>query len=187
MPVVEVRENGVDTQPGMLGANQHIDYREDARDRCLVELALAVNQIRKDATWKNLKLGPGEFVTAIRSLQVKPGFHCKYRTRRRNQESAYEDAPPKRIAGGLYIIIPGLRNDDLIEVVVEAAGRRWRSDYEPVDAITIMSKIFWSPLGHSSENRVSSRIAEGASIALAPRTGQFAHFRVVTPDSAARR
>jgi hypothetical protein len=67
IPVVEVRENGVDTQPGMLGGNQHIDYREEARDRCLVELELAVNQIRKDTTWKRLKLGPGEFVTAIRN------------------------------------------------------------------------------------------------------------------------
>jgi hypothetical protein len=31
------------------------------------------------------------------------------------------------------------------------------------------------------ENRVSAPIAERASIAVASRTGQFAHFRVVTP------
>jgi len=31
------------------------------------------------------------------------------------------------------------------------------------------------------ENRVSARKAERANITLASRTGQFAHFRVVTP------
>jgi hypothetical protein len=137
MPVVEIREKGVDTQAGMLGGNQRIEFSEDAKDKCLVELALAINQIRKDATWKTLKLGPGEFVQAIRNVQGKPGFRCKYRTRRRNQESVYAEVQPKRIAGGLYVIVPGLRDDDLIEVVVEASGQVWRSDYEPIDAVTI--------------------------------------------------
>jgi hypothetical protein len=40
-----------------------------------------------------------------------------------------------------------------------------------------------SPPPGRVENRVSARIAERASIAAASRTGQFAHFRVVTPFS----
>jgi hypothetical protein len=48
--------------------------------------------------------------------------------------------------------------------------------------LVVHGELFlWSVAFLHLENRVSAPIAERANIAVVPRTGQFAHFRVVTP------
>lgn len=45
LPAVEVREEGVDPQNGMLAGMQRIQYKESERDKCLVQIAQALNRI----------------------------------------------------------------------------------------------------------------------------------------------
>src|SRR5262245_59535417 len=49
LPVIEVRENGVDPQPGMLIGHHLISYEETHRDRCLVDIAQVAARLRENA------------------------------------------------------------------------------------------------------------------------------------------
>jgi hypothetical protein len=137
IPTIEVREIGIDGQTGMLATFQHIEYAEDQRDRCLVQLATAASQLRNRLTRMNLKLGPPAFVKQVRSMHNKPGFRSYYQIMRRNIESELREAKVWSIAGGVCMSVYGLRSGDLIRACIEYGGSCWRSDYETVDALRI--------------------------------------------------
>jgi hypothetical protein len=137
IPVVEVREEGVDSQPGMIGSNQRIPYEEPYRDRCLVSIAQAVSQIKERVSHTVFRLEPSEFTSQFRTLLNKPGLQCSYRIMRRNVESEYRAASLWPVAGGLCMSIDALRPGDLIQVCVAFGNQTWSSDYEPVDSIRI--------------------------------------------------
>jgi len=61
----------------------------------------------------------------------------------------------------------------------------FQGEKRPPDRLISIEKqrLFWTVAFGHLENRVSSGIAERGSITVASRTGQFAHFRVVTPGS----
>jgi hypothetical protein len=44
IPFVEIREVGVDPQLGIAGGKAHIQYQEEKRDRCLLELAQTISR-----------------------------------------------------------------------------------------------------------------------------------------------
>lgn len=137
IPVVEVREDGVDAQSGMLGSNQRISYQEAHRDRCLVDIALAISHIREKVSHTIFRLEPTEFISQFRMLLSKPGLRCSYRVMRRNVESDYRPVNMWPVAGGLCMSIDALRTGDLIQVCVAFGEQSWSSDYEPVDSIRI--------------------------------------------------
>jgi hypothetical protein len=137
IPVVEVREEGVEYQLGMLGGIQHIVYEANRRDRCLVDIAQAISRISETVSHTTFRLEPSEFVTQFRSLINKPGVKCAYRVMRRNVESEFRNATIWRVAGGLSISVDALRTGDLIQLCVSYGDQSWSSDYEPIDAIRI--------------------------------------------------
>lgn len=137
IPVVEVREDGVDSQSGMLAGIQRVPYREGERDRCLVQVAQAVSGIRDKIENRVFRLEPTEFVSLFRSLLRKPGLRCSYRIMRRNTESDFREAGISPVAGGLQMSVGGLRATDLIQVCVSYGDESWTSDYEPIDAIRL--------------------------------------------------
>jgi len=137
IPVVEVREDGIDSQLGMLSGNQHIVYTEVHRDKCLVEIAQAVCRIREKVSHTTFRLEPSEFTTCFRRFLNKPGLKCSYRVMRRNLESEFRAAKMWPVAGGLAISVEALRAGDLIQVCVSYGDHSWSSDYEPIDAIRI--------------------------------------------------
>src|ERR1017187_7927848 len=114
IPVVEVRESGVDPQSGMLAGIQRIQYCEEERDRCLIQIAQAISQIREKIEHRIFRLEPTEFTSLFRALLKKPGLRCSYRVMRRNTESDFCDAAISPVAGGLQMSIDGLRATDLI-------------------------------------------------------------------------
>lgn len=134
--VVEVREEGVDTQGGLAGDRQWVAYREGERDRLLLELAKTVGAWARSVT-VNLQLLPPEFVDEIRPLLRRPGFRCAYTVLEGSREAAPVEAPVRPMKGGLFIQATTVSPQSLIRVSVEGNGRRWSSDYETVDAVSI--------------------------------------------------
>lgn len=137
IPVVEVRELGVDPQNGMLAGIQRIQYCEQERDRCLVHIAQAISRIRDRIEYRIFRLEPTEFVSLFRTLLKKPGLRCSYRVMRRNTESDYREVAISPVAGGLQISVGALRATDLIQVCVAYGDESWTSDYEPIDSIRL--------------------------------------------------
>jgi len=137
IPVVEVRESGVDPQSGMLAGIQRIQYCEEERDRCLIQIAQAISRMRDKIDHRAFRLEPTEFTSLFRALLKKPGLRCLYRVMRRNFESDFHEAAISPVAGGLQLSIRGLRATDLIQVCVAYGDESWTSDYEPVDSIRL--------------------------------------------------
>jgi len=134
---VEVREQGVDSQGGLAGDRQWIEYREDERDKLLVELAKTVGG------WVRifrLQLLPEAFVNEIRPLLGAPGFRCTYTVLEGSRESAPRETPVRPIKGGLFVWADGLSDQSLIRVTIEGNGKRWSSDYEGIDSVGINLK-----------------------------------------------
>ena len=137
IPVVEVRETGVDPQSGMLAGIQRIQYCEEQRDRCLVQIAQAISLIKEKVECRVFRLEPTEFVSLFRALLKKPGLRCSYRIMRRNTEYDFQAAAISPVAGGLQLSVEGLRATDLIQVCVAYGDESWTSDYESVDSIRL--------------------------------------------------
>jgi len=137
MPVVEVQEEDVDPQLGMLVGNQRVQYKESERDRCLVEIAQAISHIRQQVSQTMFRLEPQEFTEQFRALINKKGLDCSYRVMRRNIESAFRSTNLRSLSGGLSIYIDGLRPGDFVQICVSYGKQSWSSDYEPIDAIRI--------------------------------------------------
>jgi hypothetical protein len=134
--VAEVREDGVDDQGGLPGDRQRIPYREDERDKLLVELAKTVGDWAR-TVGVTLQLLPPDFVDEIRPLLRAPGFSCTYTLLEGSRESAPQPTRVRPIKGGLFIQAEGLSPQSLIQVSIEGNGKRWSSDYEAPDAIGI--------------------------------------------------
>ena len=135
--VVEVREEGVDLQGGLAGNRQWIKYKESERDKLLVELAKTVGRWVRVAT---LQLLPQSFVDEIRPLLGAPGFRCSYTVLDGGRESESRETPVRPIKGGLFIWADGLSPESLIQVTIEGNGKRWTSDYEALDSVSINLK-----------------------------------------------
>jgi hypothetical protein len=136
LPVVEVREDGVDDQGGLPGDRQRIPYNEAARDRFLVELAKTVGAWMRTTT-VNLQLLPPKFVDEIRPLLRAPGFRCTYTVLEGSRETPPVETPVRPMKGGLFIQATQVPPQAFIRVSVEGDGRRWSSEYETVDSVSI--------------------------------------------------
>lgn len=137
IPLLEVREDGVTAQRGLMGDRQPIAYGEKKRDRCLVEIAQAVGGWCRGVAM-SFHLLPPEFERQIRPLLKRPGFRCTYQLMVRGRE--IEPPTEGRIytqAGGLYLYASGVPLDAMIQVQVQANGMSWTSNYEPLDSRSI--------------------------------------------------
>lgn len=139
LQVVEVREEGVDDQGGLLGDRQWMPYREEERDKLLVELAQAIGDWSRSVS-VTLQLLPPAFVDEIRPLLRAPGFRCTYTLLEGSHESEPERVQVRPIKGGLFIQVKGISPQSLIQVSIEGNGMRWSSDFESPDAIGINLK-----------------------------------------------
>jgi hypothetical protein len=136
IPFLEVRETEVDEQGGMPGGRQHILYDLAQRDVCLVEIAKAIGKWRLNLPIK-LQLLPDEVSDAIRPFLLRPGFRCSYQILHENFEHPITETKVIPIKGGLFVRVTGLEPLSMIQISVEAAGKRWRSDYESADSVSI--------------------------------------------------
>ena len=135
--VVEVRELGVDPQGGLGQNMQRIDYNEANRDQCLVDIVKAIGLWHRNDT-KRLQLLPDGLVNSeLRPILKSPGLACQYFVRIGNFEEGPFQAQIWGFKGGLFIDVPNVPNDALIQINVAFGGQAWSSDYESTDSFGI--------------------------------------------------
>jgi hypothetical protein len=139
-PLVEVREQGVDSQGGLIQGLQRIDYNEQERDKCLVEIVKAVGNWHQTDMVKIQLLPEGWANNDLRPLLDDQGLSCKYIVRIGNYEDGPFDAQIKPIKGGLFIDTPSVPRDALIRISIRYGNQVWSSDYESIDSYGIHLK-----------------------------------------------
>ena len=133
--VVEVREQGVDPQGGLHQDLQRINYDEQARDKCLVEIVKAVGSWHQTGTVR-LRLLPEELTKNLRPLKNDPGLVVQYTVRIGSYEYPPRDTKIIGIAGGLFIEASNVPLDPLrlVRVDIKYGNEVWSSDYEGIDS-----------------------------------------------------
>ncbi len=136
LPALEVREVGVADQGGIAGDRQRIKYDEKFRDECLVELVKAIGQWHRIST-VDLQLLPKKFVDEVRPLLRHAGFRCTYSLIEGNKENWDIQANIRPITGGLFMKLKDVSRQALVQIHVEAEGKSWTSDFEPIEQLRI--------------------------------------------------
>ena len=136
LPVVEVRECYVEDQGGILGDRQRIVYKEDERDKCLVELIKTIGKWHQASSVK-LQLLPEEYAHEIFPLHRKQEFRCSYRFLVDGNESSEVPTKILPIKGGLFVDVKNVPRQALIQLHIEYKGNAWISSFESVDSVGI--------------------------------------------------
>jgi hypothetical protein len=134
--VLPVREEGVDTQQGIAGAHQWIEYKPSERDRCLVEIVTALGRWHSDATIR-LQVLPEDCAAELRPLLRAPDLRVWYQLLIGGDEKEPTRTKLVPIKGGLFVTVRGVPRDALVQLRVEAQGKLWTSDYESLDSIGV--------------------------------------------------
>lgn len=140
LPVVEIRELGVDDQGGIAGDRQRITYNELERDKCLVELAKTLGNWHSSSPIE-LQLLPDDCVKAVRPLLNDPRLRCTYQILDRNGKRAQPvqvDILPK--PGGLFVRAENVQPMSFIQVRVECAAESWSSEFANIEYAGIQLK-----------------------------------------------
>lgn len=135
LPVIEVREEGVNNPEGIVGNRQRIVLKQEDRLASVAELVKAVS----GWSMRKLQLVPAPAREAeIRGFLRNPQFEVRYRTRRNGVDSPHRRGRLERIKGGLYMQVVGLPDDALIEIEGVLNGQVvFGSDWESADAVPI--------------------------------------------------
>lgn len=133
---VEVREKGVEQQGGLTQADQRIEYDETARDKCLVAIAEAIG-VWQSSNLVRVQLLPEGIREDLRPLLKKDGLTCKYVVKTGNYVAKAVTATIERITGGLFIDVPQLKSDALIQISISFGNQEWSSDYESLNSYGI--------------------------------------------------
>jgi len=131
--VIEIREQGVIDQGGVAGDRQRLEYQEDERLSCVVEIVKTLGRWHRRST-RRFQLIPDNL---IRPHLSKPYFRCRYKILEGVTESLPREVPVQRIQGGLFINASGLSPNSLVQVEVVTDARVLVSDYTSIDAITV--------------------------------------------------
>jgi hypothetical protein len=139
IPWVEVRERDVIPPGGILDAfgTQQIEYSDQNRAKCLVEVAQAVGRFQDQIRITTVRLGPDAASEIIATLVHDPSFRCQCQMFRRGRELPPEPLPVLPIKGALFVRLKGVARDDLVRITIFARQRVWRSSYESVDTVDI--------------------------------------------------
>jgi len=135
--VIEVLERDATPQLAMLAGAQRVDLDPDRRDECLVGIAEALKAVRDRSRIRTIKLLPQEVCAEIYPFVGKQSLSCQYRWRRKFAESPPLTAAPWKSQGNIFLDLRDVGEEDLIEISLEFADKRWESDYQPIDAIGI--------------------------------------------------
>lgn len=133
---VEIREKGVDQQGGLTQANQRIIYDENARDKCLIEIVKAIG-VWQSSNLVRVQLLPEGIRGDLQPLLSDQGLSCKYVIRTGNFVADEVPAKIERIKGGLFIDVPQINSDSLIQISIRYGNREWSSDYESLNSYGI--------------------------------------------------
>jgi len=136
-PFVEVREIAVDQQDGMTAGYQRINYDENARDKCLVEIVQALG-LWHSSNIVQVQLLPKDFARDdLRPLHNQKLLTCEYVIKTGNHQTSPKTADIQRIKGGLFIDIQQPERNALIQINIKHGTTVWSSDYESLDSYGI--------------------------------------------------
>ena len=136
IPVIEVREDGVDAQGGIAGDRQSVPYDENRRERCLVDLVTAIGRWHRERQVE-LKLLPDEFAQKVFPYLRRPDLRCTYSLLNDDEQSEEKPARILPIKGGLFVRARGVLPEALIQIHVECSGESWTSSFESTDSLSI--------------------------------------------------
>lgn len=131
--ILEVRESKVEEQAGMPAGYQRIDYDEAARDKCLVEIAVALGRWKAShpvAVRLNLKDTTDEQFRVM----FDGGLVCRYNLRLGNEEFELKSVDIIDIGKNEYFVnIPSYGKDTLVRIELEYGPKKWNSSYSRLD------------------------------------------------------
>lgn len=136
---VEIREKKVDTQGGIVGNRQRLEFDLEDKAKLLVELAKLLSAWRRDLTPRRLFLLPRDIVQDARPYINKETLKCTYQFMSGSNESELYSARPFRLAQGLGVDIRNVPSEDsLVQITLKVDGQfEWSSDYESVQLLSI--------------------------------------------------
>ncbi len=140
IPYVEVREQGVRALGGALDSAdfQWISYREENRDRCLVEIAIALKRLAELTRTVCVGVHPEEVATAINRVINERSFRCEVETMNGLRKAGPFPAEIRPVQGALHIYVRGIRLEDLIRISIHSGGTSWVSDFEAQDILKVV-------------------------------------------------
>ncbi len=136
--VILVKEEGTKIPDGLLGNRQFIQFRQNNRLACVVELVSAVGlrNIRR------LKLDPDgdELRRSLQKWRRTSGFDIRYRTKdEAGLESHYRPGRLELVDQGFYLNVSGVPNRAYIEVEGVLNGTvQFSSGWASADAVQVM-------------------------------------------------
>jgi len=131
LPVLVVRETGLDPQQGMQGGRQPIPYDEENREACLVKIVEAMGNLRFSSFEVQLLL-PESASAIVGPLALQGQVVCCYRYRDGAYKSEEFRTEVEPVKGGLFAVVKGVPPDALIKFRVEASGKAWNSSFESI-------------------------------------------------------
>lgn len=130
--MIEVRETAVDPQGGILNDLQHIVYDERQRESCLVELVKAVGGWPRGRVRLQL-FGDGIDQQIVPFLR-RADFRCVCRFNQDGEETAQVETKVQPIKGGLFIDVPNVPPEALIQVEMSCGNNTWLSQFESLES-----------------------------------------------------
>jgi hypothetical protein len=138
IPAVEIRELTVDTQGGIVGDRQRIDFDLDNKAKLLVELVKMLSRWRRNLKSRRLFLMPRDIVQDARRFINSDDLKCRYQFMTGSKESEIYNAKPFKFGQGLCVDIYNVPSEDsLVEVTITGPQFEWSSDYESVQLLSI--------------------------------------------------
>ena len=135
---MEIREKLVDTQDGMPGHHQRIEFNLDDKARLLVELAKVMASWRRNIKPRRLFILPRDIVQDARPHINRDTLKCTYQFMDGCKESPEYKAKPFKYGQGLCVDIRNVPSEDsLVQVTIQGPTFEWSSDYESVQLLTI--------------------------------------------------
>jgi len=122
-------ETGVKIK-GMFAENEYIPFDRAAQCEALIKLSQTIGRWKEMAGRSlEIRLLPD----AAAQMASQEHAKCQYRlTRQLEKPGDWKEGRVARRPGGVFLIVPGAKLDELIEVrVVEGDAARWRSDEAP--------------------------------------------------------
>lgn len=138
IPAVEIREVSVDSQGGIAGDRQRIEFSINDKAKLLVTLAKKLSEWRRALRSKRLFLLPRDIVQDARPFINREDLKCTYQFMTGNIQSEVYKARPFKFGQGLCIDIYHVPSDEsLVQITLTGPQFEWSSDYESVQLLSI--------------------------------------------------
>jgi hypothetical protein len=138
IPAVGIKDNLVDTQTGLAGDRQRIDFDLDDKGRLMVELAKLLATWRRNMKPRRFFLLPKDIVQDARPFINAGNLKCYYQFMNGSKASPKYETKPFRYGQGLCVDIYNVPAEEaLVQVCVEGPAFSWSSDYESVQLLSI--------------------------------------------------